>query len=108
MPPKRKAPIDTNTPNKSAKKEATVSKLRQQFEPSNVVFTPFQPESPRPASANLPTTFPPILQATPFDYFTLFFTTDLYKLIAKNTNTYAATQRMQKDERQRPWSNVIY
>jgi hypothetical protein len=94
MPPKRKAPIDTNTPNKSAKKKATVNKLRQQFEPSSVVFTPFQPKLLRPASTNLPTTFPPILQATPFDYFTLFFTTDLYKLIAKNTNTYAATQHM--------------
>jgi hypothetical protein len=40
MPPKRKAPIDPNTPNKAAKKEAIVSTLRQQFKPSSVVFTP--------------------------------------------------------------------
>jgi hypothetical protein len=108
MPPKRKAPIDPNAPNKAAKKEAIVSTLRQQFEPSSVVFTPLQPELPRPASANLPTSFPPILQATPFDYFTLFFTPELYKLIARNTNTYAATQRMQKDERQREWRDIIH
>jgi hypothetical protein len=38
---KRKALIDINTPNKSTKKEAIVSKLYQQFEPSNIVFTPF-------------------------------------------------------------------
>ena len=40
MLPKRKAPIDPNAPNKAAKKEAIVSTLRQQFEPSSVVFTP--------------------------------------------------------------------
>ena len=108
MPPKRKAPIDPNAPNKAAKKEAIVSTLRQQFKPSSVVFTPLQPKLPRPTSANLPTSFPPILQATPFDYFTLFFTPELYKLITRNTNTYAATQRMQKDERQREWRDVIY
>jgi hypothetical protein len=90
MPPKRKAPIDPNTPNKAAKKEAIVNTLHQQFKPSSIVFTPLQPELPRPISANLPTSFPPILQAISFDYFTLFFTPELYKLITRNTNTYIA------------------
>jgi hypothetical protein len=37
---KHKALIDLNAPNKAIKKEAIVSTLHQQFEPSSVVFTP--------------------------------------------------------------------
>ena len=112
MPPKRKAATDIEAPSKpskSAKTEAIVSTLRQQFgDPTSVVFTPFQPKIPRSASANLPTSFPSVLHASPFNYFSLFFTTNIYKLIAKNTNTYAAAQRLQKEEAQRPWKNVVY
>jgi hypothetical protein len=112
MPPKRKAASETTAsrPRKSAKIEALVSNLRQQFgDPTSVVFTPFQPEIPRSASTNLPTFFP-IHHASPFDYFSLFFTTSIYQLIAKNTNTYAAAQRMQKEElhAQREWTPVVY
>ena len=47
---------------------------------SNVSYTPFQPEEPRQlARALLPPLFPQ--RARPIDYFTLFFTRDLFQTI---------------------------
>ena len=58
-----------------------------------VVYEPFQAEQPkRPATAHLPLTFP--TQAHLYDYFTLFFTPDLFQSITTNTNQYANIQRI--------------
>ena len=44
----------------------------------------------------------------PFDYFTLFFTPDLFNTITTNTNQYAAMQRLQiTEERARKWDTLI-
>ena len=59
---------------------------------SSILYTPFQPESSRLAKLLLPLTFPPKLY--PFNYFSLFITPDLFKIISMNTNKYASLQRM--------------
>ena len=73
---------------------------------SNVLYTPFQPEEPlQLATALLPPTFPQ--NAYPFDYFSLFFTPDIFKQITTNTNRYASLQRMQvQQERAREWTEL--
>jgi hypothetical protein len=61
-----------------------------------VVFDPLQLEQPRRHAQAL---LPPTFSATshPFDYFTLFFTPDLFRTITTNTNRYAATKRLHVD-----------
>ena len=68
---------------------------------TGVSFEPFQPEQPSQlARALLPPSFPP--KPRPFDYFTLFFTPDLFQTITTNTNRYANIQRLHiKEERTR-------
>jgi hypothetical protein len=73
----------------------TLEEILAQFEPlENVVFEPIQPEPQRAAQPLLPPTFS--AASHPFDYFTLFFTHNLFQLITKHTNGYAATQRLQE------------
>jgi hypothetical protein len=74
---------------------------------ANVSYTPFQPEEPRqPSRALLPPSFPQKLH--PFDYFTLFFTHDLFQTITTNTNRYAGVQRIHiKQERAREWKDLL-
>jgi hypothetical protein len=60
---------------------------------TDVCYEPFQPEKPSQAArAFLPSSFPQ--KAHPFDYFTLFFTHDLFQTITTNTNRYASIQRL--------------
>jgi hypothetical protein len=60
---------------------------------TNVLYTPFKYESCQPAKALLPTSFP--LNPRPFDYFSLFFTPELFKTIIKNINRYASIYKVQ-------------
>jgi hypothetical protein len=59
---------------------------------TNVLYTPFKCEPRQPAKALLPASFPsnPCL----FDYFSLFFTPDLFKTITRNTNQYASIYKL--------------
>jgi len=71
-----------------------------------VFYTPFQIEQSRPANALLPSTFP--TQPHLYDYFTLFFTPDLFRTITINTNRYANKQRIGvADEGLREWSDLL-
>lgn len=79
----------TSQPTKPNKhKSQALEDILHEFEPiERVSYTPFQTEEPRPAQALLPSTFP--TQPHPYDYFTLFFTPDLFYTITINTNRYA-------------------
>ena len=71
-----------------------------------VIFEPIQVEDHKDARALLPPTFSP--NSHPFDYFTLFFTPNLLDIITKNTNQYAATQRIHiTEKRARKWYSII-
>ncbi len=74
---------------------------------TNVSYTPFEYEQPRqPAKALLPAFFP--LNPRPFDYFSLFFTAELFKTITTNTNRYASLYRIRvQQERAREWSDLL-
>ena len=73
---------------------------------TSVSYDPFKCEPPQPAKALLPASFPP--KPHPFDYFSLFFTPDLFKTITKNTNTYARIYRIRVlQENTREWSNLL-
>jgi hypothetical protein len=73
---------------------------------TEVSFDPFQPEPKQPARAILPPTFPP--KPHPFDYFSLFFTHELFQTITTNTNRYASLQRLHiTEERIRKWSDLL-
>lgn len=73
---------------------------------SKVSYEPFQPESQRSAKANLPPSFPK--NPHPLDYFTLFFTPDLFRTISANTNRYATIQKLQvPQEKAREWRDLV-
>src|ERR1700683_3591396 len=73
---------------------------------TDVYFDPFQPEPKQSARAILPPTFPP--KPHPFDYFSLFFTPELFQTITTNTNRYASLQRLHiKGEWAREWSDLL-
>ena len=58
-----------------------------------VLYTPFKIKPPQDPKPLLPSSFPsnPHL----FDYFSLFFTPNLFKTITRNTNQYASIYRFQ-------------
>ncbi|PVH67639.1 hypothetical protein DL98DRAFT_279450 [Cadophora sp. DSE1049] len=93
-------------PIKKAKLEA-LEAILDEFGPiTKVSFKPFECEAPRLAKATLPPDFPPTVE--PYDYFALFFTPDLLKVITSNTNRYASLQRIQvKQERARQWYDLV-
>jgi hypothetical protein len=73
---------------------------------TNVSYEPFQPEPKQVARALLPPSFP--TNPHPFDYFSLFFTRELFQTITTNTNRYANTQRLHiVEERAREWTNLL-
>jgi hypothetical protein len=65
----------------------------------SIQFELFQPKEECPAKAILLSNFP--TQPVPSDYFNLFFTSDLFDLITRNTNKYAAIQRLDTAEKGR-------
>lgn len=73
---------------------------------TNVSFEPFKCEPTQTAKALLSPSFPS--NAHPFDYFSLFFTRDLFRTITTNTNRYASKQREHMaGERVREWSDLL-
>jgi hypothetical protein len=73
---------------------------------TSVSYEPFQGEPRQAAKALLPTSFPS--KPHPFDYFSLFFTHDLFQMITTNTNRYANIQRLQvAQERAREWTDLL-
>jgi hypothetical protein len=89
------------------RKAQSLEDILQEFGPiSNVSYEPFEVEPKRAATALLPTTFP--IQPHPYDYFTLFFTPDLFRTITTNTNRYATIQRLHTvEENQREWTDLL-
>jgi hypothetical protein len=61
-----------------------------------VTFEPIKLETYQDAQALLPPTFKPT--SSSFDYFTLFFTPDLFQTITTNTNRYTTIQRIRAVE----------
>ena len=73
---------------------------------TNVSYQPFKCESSQPAQALLPASFP--RNPHPFDYFSLFFTHDLFQTITINTNRYASIQQLYvAQERAREWTTLL-
>jgi hypothetical protein len=95
----------TNQPTK--RKAQSLEDLLHEFGPiESVSYTPFQPKQHQPAKALLPLTFP--TQPHLYDYFTLFFTPDLFCTITTNTNRYANIQRIYAvDKGLRKWSDLL-
>jgi hypothetical protein len=86
--------IDPETHNSVPPKQKprTLQDILNEFgDPEKVQFDPFQPEAYRKAYATLPPSFPSRPQ--PIDFFSLFLTDDLWQIITKNTNRYAAFQQ---------------
>jgi hypothetical protein len=80
VPPPLRAwlhPIEQPTPHPTKQKARTLEDILYEFGPiTGVSFQPFQPEPPQIARALLLTFFPP--KPHPIDYFSLFFTRDLF------------------------------
>jgi len=90
---KTKAPKALKAPKQPKQKALSLEDLLRQLRPiKNVSYEPFKPEPRRKAEALLPTSFP--RDPHPFDYFSLFFTHDLFRTITTNTNRYADIQRL--------------
>ena len=84
---------DTSSPPTQPKKQTAQSlqDILQKLRPiTSVSYEPFQSEPRQAARALLPTSFPrnPHL----FDYFSVFFTHDLFQTITMNTNRYTNIQ----------------
>jgi hypothetical protein len=60
---------------------------------TSISYEPFRDKPSQTAKALLPTSFPQ--KPHPFDYFSLFFTHDLFQTITTNTNQYVSIQRLQ-------------
>ena len=115
MPPKRKIPPTADEtsqlePNKKPQPEKkttfTLSEIIEQYgNLKSVEFVPFLPEEKRAAKPLLPTNFP--IEPTPANFFDLFFTDDIYKLISENTNKFTLNHRENTEKRQREWVDLI-
>ena len=80
IPNKPKPPKETRS--------HTLQEIIEEFGPANKVeFEPFIPEPYQMAQPILPRSFPNNPQA--LDYFSLFFTAELWQTVTRNTNTYA-------------------
>lgn len=91
----------------ASSKARSLEDILAEFEPiDQVIFEPVEIEAYKDAQALLPSTFLP--SSRPFDYFALFFTPKLMETITKNTNQYAAIQRLHiAEERVRKWDTLI-
>jgi len=101
-------PCSPTLPSKASTKARSLADILDKLGPiANVSYTPFQPEEPSQlARAILPPSFPQ--DAHPFDYFSLFFTPDLFQTITTNTNRYASIQKLYtKQEFARKWTNML-
>jgi hypothetical protein len=73
---------------------------------TSVSYEPFQCEPRQAARVVLLPSFPQ--NAHPFNYFSLFFTHDIFYTITTNTNRYASIQRLRvQQERAREWTDLL-
>lgn len=94
------------TPPKSKKLQSLEDILLSLGPITSISYDPFKPEPKQKARALLPPEFPP--KPHPFDYFTLFFTRDLFQTITINTNRYANLYKLHvSQERAREWSDLL-
>jgi hypothetical protein len=95
--------MDSNTTRKARSLEEILAEFGSI---DQVKFEPIQLEPHKDAQPLLPLTFS--TNSCAFDYFTLFFTPELFDTITNNTNRYATIQRLYKpEERQREWSSLM-
>ncbi|KAE9364194.1 hypothetical protein N431DRAFT_496766 [Stipitochalara longipes BDJ] len=79
----------------SAQLPAGLQEILYRLRPiTGVSYNPFKYEPKQPAKALLPTSFL-LKKRHPFDYFSLFFTPNLFHTITTNTNRYASLQQIQ-------------
>jgi hypothetical protein len=85
---------DSSVPTQTkGRKSKVLEDILDKLGPANKVsYTPFKTELPQDPVPRLLPSFPS--NPHPFDYFSLFFTPDLFKTITKNTNTYAGIYRI--------------
>ena len=96
-----------DTPNPPKQKAQSLEDILHQFGLiTDVHYKPFKCEPKQTARALLPSSFPQ--KPHPFDYFSLFFTHDLFRTITTNTNRYASIQRLRvPQERAREWIDLL-
>jgi hypothetical protein len=89
------------------RKARSLQEILDEFSPlTDITYEPVKVEDHREASAHLPSTFTE--HSHPYDYFTLFFTPDLFDLITKNTNEYASIHRINAEEEGlREWTDLL-
>jgi len=88
------------------RKTHSLQEILDEFSPlTDITYEPVKIEDHREAYALLPPTFTE--HSHPYDYFALFFTPDLFNLITKNTNEYAAIHRINIEEGQREWTDLL-
>jgi Transposase IS4 len=94
-------------PQRAERKSQVLEDILEKLGPvDQVSYTPFKIEPPLPPKPLLPSSFPS--NPHPFDYFSLFFTPDLFKTITRNTNRYASIYRLQvQQERAREWRDIL-
>jgi hypothetical protein len=81
-------------------KEHSLQEILDEFSPLiDIIYKPVKVEDHREAYARLPPTFTEYSHL--YDYFALFFIPDLFNLITKNTNEYAAIYRTNIEKGQR-------
>ena len=95
-------------PESASKKARTLEDILAEFDAiDQVIFDPIKLEQHRDAQPLLLPTFS-ATSSHLFDYFTLFFTHDLFKTITANTNRYAAIQRIHAgEEGVREWTDLL-
>jgi hypothetical protein len=95
------------TKQQKARKVQSLEDILREFGPiTGVSYEPFKCEPKQAARAVLPPSFPQ--NPRPFDYFSLFFTHELFRTITTNTNRYAAIQRLRvPQERAREWTDLL-
>jgi hypothetical protein len=82
------------------RKERSLQEILDEFSPlTDITYEPVKVEDHREAYARLLPTF--IKHFHLYNYFALFFTPNLFNLITKNTNEYAAIYRTNVEEGQR-------
>ena len=87
------------------RKARSLQQILDEFSPlTDIIYEPVKIEDHREAHPLLPPTF--IEHSYLYDYFALFFTPDLFHLITKNTNQYAAIYRT-ADQEGREWTDLL-
>ncbi len=94
-------------PKSKQRKAPSLEDILHDFGPiTSVSYEPFKCEPKQLARALLSLSFPP--NPHPFDYFSLFFTPDLFRTITTNTNRYASIQKLHvQQERAREWTDLL-